>query len=248
MEELIDRVQDASATMCVDPAASVAPVRETLDRIFENQPVTVDEADTDQEGDVVVVRDDRVVASSSIEELLQSILLVNSDIYTTGSRALTETELPDVLKALEETPLRLRGYPESDSEKLLLVTVSRAIERLAYETGAGTIRAGFQRLSRLTDESGTYRVYEQLCATDLDVHAYGSRDVPPPELDLTVHTGTSRIHRGCWFVVFIPPTAGDRAAGMFAIEREPNRWKGFWTFRPPRVRSIDRAIGHAIGR
>lgn len=242
MDHLIDRFADAAPTVHVDPDACVAPVRETLDRIFENQPVSITETPAGQSGDIVVVRDGDVVASSSAEELLRSVLLVNSDVYITGSRDLTETELPDVLKALEETPLRLRGYPASDSEKLLLITVSRAIERLAYETGAGTVRVGFQRFSRLVEEPGTYRVYDQLCETDLDVHAYGIRDAPPPEFDLDVHTGSSPVYRRCWFVVFEPSSLDEQSAGVFAIEREPNRWDGFWTFRPQRVRSIDRAI------
>ena len=245
MEHLIERFADASPTVRVDPDACVAPVRETLDRIFENQPISITETPGEQRNDIVVVRDGEVVAGSSTEELLRSVLLVNSDVYITGSRDLTETELPDVLRALEETPLRLRGYPASDSEKLLLITVSRAIERLAYEAGRGTVRVGFQRLSRLVDEPGTARVYERLCETDLDVHAYGVEDASPP-LDLDVHTGISQMYRRCWFVIFEPSTAAGRYAGLFAIEREPNRWDGFWTFRPERVRSLEQAIRESM--
>lgn len=243
MDHLIERLADASPTVRINPDTCAGPVRETLDRIFENQPVSIAETPAGQNEDIVVVRDGEVVAGSSTEELLRSILLVNSDVYITGSRSLAETELPDVLKALEETPLRLRGYPASDSEKLLLITVSRAIERLAYEANRGTLRVGFQRLSRLVDEPGTYRVYERLCESDLDVHAYGVGDSSPPSaFDLSVHAGTSRFHRRCWFVVFEPSETGEQYAGLFAIEREPNHWDGFWTFRPRRVRSIARAI------
>lgn len=243
MEHLIERFADASPTVRVDPNACVAPVRETLGRIFENQPVSITETPADQSDDIVVVRDGEVVAGSSTEEFLRSVLLINSDVYITGSRDLTETELPDMLKALEETPLRLRGYPASHSEKLLLITVSRAIERLAYEAGRGTVRIGFQRLSRLVDEPGTARVYERLSETDLDVHAYGIGDSSlPSAFDLSVHTGSSQMYRRCWFVIFEPPTAAGQYAGLFAIEREPNHWDGFWTFRPQRVRSLDRAI------
>ena len=160
-----------------------------------------------------------------------------------------------MLCALEEIPFLVRGYPESDTEKLLLIAVSREIERRAYNAGAGTLHVGFQELSRLVDEPGTYRVYEQLCETDLDIHAYGVEDVSPPtELDLTVHTGSSLFYRRSWFVVFQPEQAvqqaadtvatppTDQAAGLFSTEREPNRWGGFWTFDPERVDTITRTI------
>ncbi len=243
MNNLIDRFANASPTLHIDSDACVAPVHETMDQLFENQPVTVSGGSSDQPDDVVVLRDGEVVASSSAEEILESVLLINSDVYISGSRSLTETEFPEVLRALEETPFRLRGYPKSDSEKLLLITVSRAIERLAHETREGTLRVGVQQLSRLVDEPGTYRVYERLCEADLDVHVYGVEDTrPPAELDLTVHTGTSPLYRHCWFVVFEPPSSNGRSAGLWAVEEEPNHWEGFWTFRPQRVEPISRTI------
>jgi len=239
MNRLIDRLANASPTMRIDPDACVTPVRETVERVFENQPVSVTTGTPDQGDEIVVARDGGVVASSSTDELLRSLLLVNSDVYLTGGQDLEEIEVPDILKALEETPFQLRGYPESDSEKLILTVISREIERIAYERGEGTLRVGFQYLSRLVDEPGTYEVYEQLCDTDLDVHVYGVEDArPPAELDLTVHPGTSEFHRRSWFVVFDPPSSDERPAGLYAIEREPNHWDGFWTFRSESVESI----------
>ena len=233
--------------MYVDPTACAAPVRETAARVFENQPVSVVAGTADQRDDIVILRDGEIVASSSVDELLRSVLLINSDVYLTGTQNLGDVVFPDVLKALEGTPLRLRGYPDSDSEKLLLIAASRGIERLAYETGEGTLRVGFQRLSRLVDEPGTYSVYEQLCETGLDVHAYGIEDTrPPAELDVTVHAGTSEFHRRCWFVVFTPSSSGRRPAALLATEREHNCWKGFWTFQPAPVESI-RGLVSAYG-
>jgi hypothetical protein len=239
IDRLFTQLPSRSYTIRVDPAVSIGPIREILGRIFDTQPVAVTEGTANQAGDIEVVRDGTVVASSSAEAIMQSVLLVNSDVYITGSRRLADSELPDVLRALQEIPFQLRGYPESDSEKLLLIAVSRAIERRAAEAGAGTLRVGFQQLSRLVDEPGTHRVYEQLCATDLDIHAYGVEDVSPPaEFDLTLHTGRSRLHRRDWFVAFQPASTDDQPAGLFSTEREPNRWDGFWTFDPERVESI----------
>jgi hypothetical protein len=247
MEYLIDQFANASPTVRIDPDASAVSIYPILDRLFEDQPVTITDSAVDQPDDIAVIRDGDIAASSSAEELLRSVLLVNSDVYITGSRKLTEVKLPDVLEALEGTPLRVRGYPVSDTEKLLLIAVSRAIERMAYETGAGTLRVGFQRFSRLVEESGTYRVYERLSETDVDIHAYGVEDRPlPSEFGFTVHGDTSRLHRRCWFAVFVPPSTEERSAGLFAIERDSNHYSGFWTFRPQRVRSINRAIERSV--
>jgi len=243
IDPLLAELPSRSYTIRVDPTASVAPVRETLARIFDTQPVSVTEGTADQQAEIVVVEDGTIVASSSVDEVLQAVLLVNSDAYTSGSRTLAESKLPAVLKALADVPFQLRGYPVSDSEKLLLIAVSRAIERQAYDLGAGTLQVGFQQLSRLVDEPGTYRVYEQLCETDLDIHVYGVADVlPPDELDLTVHTGSSQLHRRGWFVVFQPEGADDQPAALFSTEQESNQWRGFWTFDAERVASIRHRI------
>jgi len=245
IDRLFTQLPSRSYTIRIDPDASVAPIRETVERLFDKQPVSVTGGSV-EDGGIEVIRDGERIATSSADELLQAVLLVNSDVYISGSRPLEDCRLPEVLCALEEIPFLVRGYPESDTEKLLLVAISREIERLAYEKGRGTLHVGFQQLSRLVDEPGTYRVYEQLSATDLDIHAYGVEDVDPPaDLDLTVHTGDSPLHRHGWFVVFQPPSDDqltNRAAGLFSTEREPNRWGGFWTFDPDRVDAIARTV------
>jgi len=344
--------------------------------------VSVTDGPSEQTSDVVVTQDDEIIAASSTDELLSTIFLVNSDNYLTESKGIAEAEFPDVLKALEETSFRLQGYPESDSEKLLLIVTSRAIEQIAYQAGVGTLRVGIQAFSRLTDEPGTYRVYEQLSKTDvkyhgrggpwlrrglwrgasettggefnsararpcgdsrgtsntqthwechrnrghllqpwrvcpwasapsrgrdtgpahrvlsrsgcagfarpitwipncnsasrylktgtqpsgrasppptvgrgtraafrLDVHIYGVKDTPlPTEFGFTTHVGTSQLYRHSWFLTFQPSSADDRSAGLFAVEREPNEWEGYWTFQQQRVDSINREITKATMR
>jgi hypothetical protein len=163
----------------------------------------------------------------------------------------------------------VRGYPESNKEKLLLIVISRVIERIANETGGGTLRASFQRLSRLKDERGTYEVYGSVARSGVDVHVYGMDDAEPAEeLPVTVHTGSSYPYRRSWFVVFTPPGGSDPESGMdgwngsdigngkddengdhaalVALEDEPNVWDGFWTFRPELVSRIDRYIADHV--
>jgi len=240
MDVILEELPDIQHTIRVAPDVSI---RSALDRLFEKQPISVTDGSSEQSDDIVAVRDGEIVATASADTLLRTVFLINSDVYTTGSRPLTETAFPDVLKAFEETPFRLRGYPESDSEKLLFIAASRGIERIAHAAGEGTLRVGFQAFSRLVDERGTYRVYEQLSETDLDVHIYGVEDTSlPAEFGFTPHAGTSRFYRRSWFVVFQPSSADGQPAGMFAVEREPNEWKGFWTFHRQRVDSMDRII------
>ena len=56
--------------------------------------------------------------------------MVNSDLFTTGTRSLERTDVPDVLDGLAGTRFLLRGYPASDTGKLLLILISRYIEKL----------------------------------------------------------------------------------------------------------------------
>ncbi len=237
MNNLLESLPSTSVTIYIDPVASVAPVGTVLGRIFDTEQVRVAER-ADQSADVIVERDGHVVATSTVTELLRSLLLVNSDIYITGSRRLEDAKLPETLRVLHDIPFQLRGYPDSDSEKLLLIAVSRAIERRAFRVGDGTLHVGFQRLSRLVDEPGTLRVYEQLAETGVAVHAYGVGDVePPPALNLTVRTGTTGLYRDGWFVVYQPPADG-KAVGLYAIDAGDNQWDGFWTYSAGRVKAM----------
>jgi len=227
------------------------PVRNLLDTMLDSQPVSINDLElSEEETDTVALfEDDEILARSTLNELLESVLLINSDLYKTGAIDLGEVTLPDVLQGLDEVPFRLRGYPASNKEKLLLISISRVIERIASETGSGRLRASFQRLSRLNDERGTYSVYETLSNSGVDVHLYGIGDADPTdELPVTVHTGTSYPYRRSWFVVFRPPTNAEISdhAALLALEDEPNVWDGFWTFRQPLVEDIETYIADNI--
>ena len=223
------------------------PVRSLLDSVLDGQPVSISDLEvTEEEADTVaLVEDDEILARSTLDELLESVLLINSDLYKTGAIDLGEVTLPDVLQGLDEVPFRLRGYPASNKEKLLLISISRVIERMAAETAGGQLRASFQRLSRLYDERGTYSVYETLSNSGVDVHLYGIGDADPTDdLPVTVHTGTSYPYRRSRFVVFQPPPDAEITdhAALLALEDEPNVWDGFWTFRQSLVEELETYI------
>jgi hypothetical protein len=156
LASFIERGPVADRSLAVVNRTRPRPIQEMLEELFAEQHVDVEELDVpDAEADVVLLLDDdrEVIASSPLQALEEELLLVNSDLYVTGTRALEDVTMPAVLEGLAETPFRVRGYPAAHSEKLPLIAISRYIERLAWEHGAGRLRSSFQRLSRL-DGSG----------------------------------------------------------------------------------------------
>ncbi|WP_435098796.1 DICT sensory domain-containing protein [Halorubrum sp. N11] len=245
-----DDIDAPSRSLVVVNRSEPEPIQNLLDSLLEGQSVGVSELDLpDADTDVVfLVEDGKVLARSTLDELTDSVLLINSDLYKTGTVDLDEVRLPDVLAGLDEVPFRLRGYPQSSKEKLLLIVVSRVIERFAAEAGGGTLRSSFQRLSRLQDEQGTRRVYDIVGNRGVDVHVYGVGDAELSSLPVTVHQGRSYPYRRSWFVVCNPPpeAGSDHHAALVALEDEPNVWDGFWTFRPALVDRIDRHVATSL--
>lgn len=217
-----------------------------LERMFDDQVINVQNTETEEEEvqDMVYLLDGQdIVAKSPLAAVQESILLVNSDLYVTGARELDEVELPAVIEGLQDVPFRLRGYPESNNEKLLLITVSRYIERLSWEADGGIHRASFQRLSRINDEQGTRAVYERLAETNTDTHVYGMPDwTPPPEFNVTMHGGWDGDFRDSWFVLHVPADDSLLHAALVAIEIESGTWKSIWTYDTDTVQEINRHI------
>lgn len=241
LREQIPAVAATDRSLVIVEGSSPEPVRQMLRDLFADQPVEVSDGDLpDAAADTVaLVEDGAVVASSALEELQESILLVNSDLFTTGTRSVEEIDVPAVLEGLRDVPFRLRGYPESNSEKLLLVLISRFVEGRAVSANEGQLRASFQHLSRIEDEVGTRRVYERLADSGVDVHVYGVPDwIPSRELDLVTHAGRGSNFQNTWFVLFEPGADGADPFGLLAYEVEPRVWEGFYTADPDRLAAI----------
>jgi len=225
------------------------PIQAMLEETFGGRSVDVTELDvSDAAEDVVVVLDgDEVIASSPLQALEDELLLVNSDLYVTGTKSLGDVTLPAVLEGLEETPFRVRGYPASDSEKLPLIVISRYIEQLAWRRESGRLRSSFQRLSRLDDERGTKEVYRQLAETAVDVHVYGVPDwIPPAPFPGVIHAGYHGEFRSSWFVVYHAEDADARTAALVAERVGDNEWEALWTFDDDRVRAVNRYVERAL--
>ncbi|MFA1611164.1 DICT sensory domain-containing protein [Halobellus rubicundus] len=247
LREFLDAAEDPDRSLVVLNRTAPNPVQNMLEGLFGGQSIDVDEIELpDAEADqVLVVEDDQVLASSPLSDLQDAILFINSDLFITGTRDLEEIELPEALEQLDEIPFYLRGYPESHSEKLLLILISRYIERRAWEEGEGTLRTSFQNLSRIEDEVGTHQVYGRLDESPVDVHVYGMPGWrPDPDSSITIHAGYSRDFRESWFVVYTPPEDrdADSHVALLALEEAPNEWVGFWTFRQSVVEDLNRYI------
>ncbi|WP_280586629.1 hypothetical protein [Halorubrum sp. Boch-26] len=246
-ERLTMRSADADEELAID-----------IDALRRNDAVPFDGDDPESvENLVLLIEGDEVVAGSTLSELGDAVLFVNSDLYVTGSRTLDDVDLPSVISRLSDTTFTLRGYPESNRQKLLLITISRFIERTAWMAGDGTLRSSFQRLSRIDDEAGTREVYESVADAGVDTHLYGVPDDVPRGLDAVIHGGEKRDFIRSWFVVYRPPAgpqsvvddAGpdlkrgiEGGVGLFAVEAEPRVWRGMWTFDTGRVRALNRYI------
>lgn len=250
IESLFEGLDEAEPTLVVVNRTEPVQFVNLLEGGLGGQSVTIQEAEIPLEADNVVclVEDETVVATSPLDELTESYLLVNADRYRTGTRQIERGSFPDVLVGLDDVEFTLRGYPASAKEKLLLILISRYIEFRALEHGSGTLHSTFQRLSRLDDELGTRRVYRWLGGSDVDTHVYGVPDETSvvDSLDVTVHQGRSETYRRCWILVFRPPDARVDGAALLAVEQDDNVWRGMWTFDAQRVAAINEFVEGAF--
>jgi hypothetical protein len=246
----IFETDDAVKKLVVVNRTKPAPVQRLLETALGEQ-VPVEERDMEGADDdtVLLVHSGDIIASSPLQSVMESFLLINSDLYRTTSTGLEEYALPSVLSRLDEEVLELRGYPMAHKEKLLLIAVSRYIEGLALRVGRGRLDAAFQHISRLDDEYGTRRVYERLAKSAVDVHVYGvsgAEWVRRVGLNLTPHTGDTENYRRSWFVVFDPEDPTRRGAALVAWETDPNVWRSAWTFDGDRVDRVQRVVFDAF--
>jgi len=242
LREYVGEADEASKfSMAVVNESRPEALEGMVRKLFARQPVEVSEKEEGEfdEDAAVLLRDGEVIATSSLDALSNTILLVNSDLYTTGTVDLEETQLPDVIAELSDTTFDVRGYPESDYEKMPLILISRHIELLSYRNG-GTHRASFQRLSRIEDERGTRNVYRRLGSSETDTHVYGIPDwTPPRELGVKIHGGYETDHTSAWFVVH---ASEEEAAALVALETASNRWRARWTFDADEVAEIEETV------
>lgn len=221
------------------------PVVDILETLFETAPIEIVESDrpdlpTDQ---VVLERDGEVLRSTPMADIVDSVLMQDVQGGAAELASVVEADLPDVLDALADTTFRIEGRTASRIQTTLFLAMSRMVERLAARASDGTLRTGFQELSRMEDEHTTGDIYRALAAGPVDVHVYGAPDWDPDGHDLTVHPGTHADYLRNWFVVFTPgPASTDEGMAFLATQLDDSGWEGFWTRDPDLVEAIDSHI------
>lgn len=259
LSDFIDEVDPTEKTLLLLNRTEPEPLVNLLNRAFETQSVRIEErhipeGDSDQ---VCLVEDGRVTATTPFADLSETFLLINADRYRTSTGRPETGTFPAVLTGLDDVEFTVRGFPESNKEKLLLIVISRFIEDRALSCGSGELYSTFQRLSRLDDEYGTRKMYKWLGESDVETNVYGVRDDPTAvdDLNVTVHAGTTHEYRRSWVVLFMPdgdtsstdtsdrpaPTACSPVA-LVALETGKNVWRSMWTYDPQRVERIRQYI------
>ena len=237
LSTFIETVPVRQKTLTVFNDDEPEPLVRMLTRMVDSPAVDVQTGEMSAEApdNAVVVEDEdgTELAVSSISEIGASVLLVNSDLYVTGTRSIDEVDTPAVLRHLDEVPFTVTG-----KQKMLLIELSRYIESLGWQSDDNTLHAGFQYLSRINDERGTRRVYDRLADSDTDLHLYGLPDrVPELSEDPTIHTEPRDELRESWFVVNTDCEA-DMKGALLAERTGPSQWRGSWTFDADHVEEI----------
>lgn len=96
---LIRGADGTELSLAVVNRDSPEALRGLLEEIFDGQSITVDEIERDGAGrDMVYLLDStEVIARTPLDEGVDAVLLVNSDLYATGSRDGGDVELPAVI-------------------------------------------------------------------------------------------------------------------------------------------------------
>jgi hypothetical protein len=244
--QFIDQVGTGGKRLTVYNDDEPPPLVRLLRRVVDAPTVDVREEPVVEEevANTVTLEDEDGVplGSSSLSDVARSVLMVNSDLYTTGTRPVDAVETPEVLSNLDGTTFTVSG-----KQKMLFIQMSRHIESLAMRHGTGSIHSGFQYLSRLEDERGTRRVYERLAGRAVDVHVYGVRDCSPSVSErAAVHSEPADELRHTWFVVHSDCPDSEKAA-LVAEETGDGEWRGCWTFDSDLTDAVTDYVEHTYG-
>ena len=245
LREFVATLGQQEATVAVVDRESKRPVYRLLVDLFDTDAVEVRDVEGENGSDLTnttVLRKGGAhedIAVSSLGAVRDELLLVNSDIYVTGARGLDDIDPPEVVAGLDEVPFQVSDRSRQPKAKLVLIEMSRAIEAMAWRDGTGRLDAGFQHLSRLTDERGTERVYTRLGSdTDVETRVYGVSGGDPSLPPVTVCAGDTRELRRSWFVAYQPEDRPADGAALVAYRTDDAVWEGCWTYDPDSVAAV----------
>lgn len=244
VNELIKSVQSNSNNnyeMTINQKDNVDLLYVMIKKMFSNQNIQVRKRKNSTDS-IIIKRNNEIITESSLEDIQKSILLTNSDQYKTQKNQMEKLVFPKAILSLQNEEFVLKGYPKAYNEKLILISISRYIEKLSYKYG-GIHHSTFQKISRINDEKSTKEVYELLSDTTDELHIYGQ-----PDADITIHgtnvypnLGSSKAYKKSWIVIHL---SDNHAAALVAVEKEKkfNEWNAIWTFDREKVINLEKQM------
>jgi DICT domain-containing protein len=225
LREFVDEVASARRTVTV-----FAPDRiESLESYFETRNVAVEHEPLPDDGSggfVVVTAEGEFVGSVGARAVRELVAPADRSLEFGSRRAI---RVP--LNLLADTT-----FVSFDRRQML--GASREFEDRAYRQERGTLRAGFQSLSKLKAQQAGYE--SLLKRTRLDVHVYGEPDWSPELPGATVHAKDDPEIGSFWFVVFDGGDDPRQACALLAEEvpDDPGSFRGFWTYDSETVAAL----------
>jgi len=228
LADVITYVKQKEKTLVVfNPPAGSTLITDLRD-YFSTQNVTVTGKQTrsGEPKNVAVLRlNGEVLASVPVTQLQE--LLAGGGLRETGI-GIDDTDYHEILQYLKETTF-------TSYDKAEMVTLSHEIEDRALRVGGGRLLVGFQKPSKLLEQTDRY---ERLAAQSLAIHTFAVPDEPVEIDGLTHHTETTTEIEESWFVVFDGNGDDSYKTALLATEQSPNQFYGFWSDDPKIVDSI----------
>ncbi|PSQ42158.1 histidine kinase [Halobacteriales archaeon SW_7_68_16] len=195
-------------------------VRVTVERTASGEPVDC----------VMLARDGDPLVTVQVADL---VALMTETPRGDDGLGFDDSAYGDLLCHLKETT-----FTSYDTARM--IEVSKEIEDRAWRTGVGRLHTGFQRVSNMFDQIGTYAA---LGEKRLDVHTYGVPDAEPPAIDgVTVHDRECHELARSWFVAFDGGGHENRKCALLAQRQDgADRFYGIWTYDPG---VVDRILDH----
>jgi DICT domain-containing protein len=163
-----------------------------------------------------VVVDDEVVATDDLAD-------VRAYLSAPGATNAPARRSP-VIDAVVGSESAVRAASTAE-----MVRVSREVERRAWRTSGGTLRAGFQRLSTMARSGTTRDRYERLVEAGVDVTVYGVPDVSVDDAGFEVRPDPDGSLRDYWFVLYDGDGRPPRAAALVCEQTDSDEFSGYWT-------------------
>jgi DICT domain-containing protein len=229
LASVIDDVEAREKTLTV---FNPSPDREVVSRLssyFETQNVRVvrERTSSGRPSGFAILSDENDLLASTSEETLEELL--EGGALETDALGVDDTEYRDFLQYLKETTF-------TSYSKQQMIEASREIEDRAWRVGTGELHAGFQFVSTIESQLGTYR---ELARSKLSIHIYAAPDGSSIDIDgATVHVEDDEELASLWFVVFDGGQDEHAKSALVAEERSPGSYYGFWTYDPQLVDRI----------